>query len=707
MLRNYIKIAFRNLIKERLHSFINIFGLGFGMACVLLIVIFVRDELSYDNFHEDAGDIYRVAWWSQQPQTRTPHPMALAMVKDFPQVNAATSLSPLWGPGLTRETFSVRNLEKDITFDERNILSVDSTFFDVFSFELVKGNRNEVLRQIGGLLLSEKAAKRYFGDEEPLGKYLAINDDSTLLVVEGIFKDVPVNSHFHFDALVSYVTIKAFEGGDDPYYTWADFGHFNYIRLQPGSDPNDLQEQLMEWATGYLEVSEEDMQRVVEENMHFKLQPIADIHLHSQIRWELESNGNIDYVYIMSAAAFLILVVACVNFMNLTTARSTDRSKEIGIRKTLGAYKFQVTNQFLGESVLTALAGMVLAGFIAEVSLPFFNQLTGKTLEISYLHHPEWIVILLASGVFTGIISGLYPAFFLSSIHPVKTLKGIDKIKPKGATFRKALMVFQFTISLLLTAGSIIIYDQLHYINNRDLGFDQKQVMVVPMKNTDLAGSFEAMQIELSAIAGVEAVSAASNIPGQQFNQNSIFKTEDPQSRVSSSEVFVDAGLIDALGLEVLYGRSFLENNPADSSSFILNETAALNLNLEPPYIGSEITWSWDNNGQPPARGTVIGVVKDFNYNSLHSPVRPLLFCSRPAYNHVVLKISGADMLNTITKVEAVWKQFEERFEFEYSFLAADLEKQYIGEKKTSQVFSAFSFIAVVIACLGLFANNP
>ena len=434
MLRNYIKIAFRNLIKERLHSFINIFGLGFGMACVLLIVIFVRDELSYDNFHEDAGDIYRVAWWSQQPQTRTPHPMALAMVKDFPQVNAATSLSPLWGPGLTRETFSVRNLEKDITFDERNILSVDSTFFDVFSFELVKGNRNEVLRQIGGLLLSEMAAKRYFGDEEPLGKYLAINDDSTLLVVEGIFKDVPVNSHFHFDALVSYVTIKAFEGGDDPYYTWADFGHFNYIRLQPGSDPNDLQEQLMEWATGYLEVSEEDMQRVVEENMHFKLQPIADIHLHSQIRWELESNGNIDYVYIMSAAAFLILVVACVNFMNLTTARSTDRSKEIGIRKTLGAYKFQVTNQFLGESVLTALAGMVLAGFIAEVSLPlpFFNQLTGKTLEISYLHHPEWIVILLASGVFTGIISGLYPAFFLSSIHPVKTLKGIDKIKPKG-----------------------------------------------------------------------------------------------------------------------------------------------------------------------------------------------------------------------------------------------------------------------------------
>ncbi|MEM7109483.1 MAG: FtsX-like permease family protein, partial [Bacteroidota bacterium] len=544
---------------------------------------------------------------------------------------------------------------------------------------------------------------KYFGEADPIGKTLAINDDQTVLMVEGVFEDVPPNAHFHFDVLISYVTMKAFEDPEDPYYTWSDFGHFNYIKLNSDADPQALQSQLMEWAKAYVEVTEEELQRAVDAGIHFKLQKLTDIHLESQIRWELEANGNIDYVYIMSATALLILLIACVNFMNLTTARSTERSKEIGIRKTLGAYKSQVTKQFLGESVLTAVAGMVLAGFIAEVSLPLFNQVTGKTLEISYLHNPELMIILLGAGFLTGIISGLYPAFFLSSIHPVKSLKGIDKIKPKGATFRKVLMVFQFAISLMLIAGSIIIYNQLSYIHNQDLGFDKEQIMVIPMKNMDLTGSFEAMQTELSAISGVEAVSAASNIPGQQFNQNSIFKTEDPQSRVSSSEVFVDANLMDVLGLELLYGRGFLENNPADSSSFILNETAALNLDLEPPYVGSEITWAWDNDGQPPARGTVIGVVKDFNYSSLHSPVRPLLFCLRPAYNHVVLKISGTDMSNTLTQVEKAWKKFEERFEFEYSFLSADLEKQYIGEKKTAQVFSAFSFIAVVIACFGLF----
>lgn len=338
MIRNYLKIAFRNLIKQKLYSVINISGLGFGMACVLLIVIFVKDELSYDRFHQDTDDIYRIAWWSDNPQTRTPHPMAQALVRDFPQVVAGTSLSPLWGPGLTKQTFSVRNPESDITFDERDILSVDSTFLEVFSFDLVKGNRKEVLRNPGGMLLSESAAKKYFGDADPIGRQLTINDDSTLLVVEGVFADVPDNSHFHFDALVSYVTLKAGDP-DNVYYTWADFGHFNYIRLMPGSDPVALQNELMDWIIGYIEVSEEDMQRAVEANVHFKLQRITDIHLNSRIRWELESNGNMNYVYIMTAAAFLILVIACVNFMNLTTARSADRSKEIGIRKSVGALK--------------------------------------------------------------------------------------------------------------------------------------------------------------------------------------------------------------------------------------------------------------------------------------------------------------------------------------------------------------------------------
>jgi len=702
MFKNYLKIALRNLAKSKLHAAINILGLAVGLASVVLISLYVQDELSYDQFHKNADDIYRIAWWSENPQTRTPHPMAQALVRDFPQVESAVSLSPLWGPGLTKQIFSVRNPENDITFDEDGILSVDSTFFDVFSFKLINGDPEKVLRGFGGLLISESIAEKYFGDEDPIGKQLAINDDETLVMVEGVFEDVPNNSHFHFDALVSYVTQKAIEDSESPYYTWADFGHFNYIKLQAGSDPLKLQEQLMDWATGYVEVSEEDLQRAVNAGMHFKLQRLTDIHLNSRIRWELSANGNKDYVYIMSAAAILILVIACVNFMNLTTARSTERSKEIGIRKSLGAHKKQVSLQFLSESVLTALISMVLAGLLAEVSLPVFNSITGKALDIQYFNQPGLAVILVGCTLFTGLVAGFYPSLFLSSIHPVVSLKGIDKIKPKGGNFRKALIVFQFVISMVLLTGSLVIYNQLQFIHNKDLGFNQDKVVVIPLKNYDLLDRFEALKTELNNVAGVTSVSASSNIPGKQFNQNSISRADDTQINVSSSEVLVDYDFFSTLGIEFAAGRPFSKAYATDSNAFIINQTAANSLQLTDP-VGQEIVWSWDNDGRPPMRGTIVGVVKDFNYSSLHQPVRPLLFFLRPAFNDVVIKVSGENFTNTLTAIEQTWKGFEDRFGFEYSVLSEDMNKQYIGEEKTANVFTGFSVIAVFIACFGLF----
>ncbi len=702
MFKNYLKIAIRNLAKSKLHAGINIFGLAVGLASVVLISLYVQDELSYDQFHENADDIYRIAWWSDNPQTRTPHPMAQALVRDFPQVESAVSLSPLWGPGLTKQIFSVRNPQNDITFDEDGILSVDSTFFDVFSFKLINGDPDKVLKNFGGLLISESTAKKYFGDTDPIGKQLAINDDETLVMVEGVFEDVPTNSHFHFDALVSYVTQKAIEDEQSPYYTWADFGHFNYIKLKPGSDPLALQEQLMEWAKGYVEVSEEDLQRAVDVGMYFRLQRLTDIHLNSRIRWELSTNGNKDYVYIMSAAALLILVIACVNFMNLTTARSTERSKEIGIRKSLGAHKKQVSFQFLSESVLTAFISMILAGLFAEISLPIFNSITGKSLDIQYLNHPELALILVGCTMFTGLVAGFYPSLFLSSIHPVVSLKGIDKIKPKGANFRKALIVFQFVISMVLLTGSLVIYNQLQFIHNKDLGFDQDKVVVVPLKNYDLLGRFETLKTELGNIPGVTSVSASSNIPGKQFNQNSISRADDPQSNVSSSEVLVDYDFFSTLGIEFAEGRAFSKAYATDSNAFIINQTAANNLQLTDP-IGKEIVWSWDNDGRPPLKGTIVGVVKDFNYSSLHQPVRPLLFFLRPAFNDVVLKVNSNDFANTMAAVEQTWRSFEDRFGFEYSLLSEDMSQQYAGEQKTASVFTGFSIIAIFIACFGLF----
>jgi len=702
MFKNYIKIAWRSLLKSKIHSLINISGLAVGLASVLLISLYVNDELSYDKFHKNAEDIYRVAWWSNNPQTRTPHPMAQALVRDFPQVEAAVSLSPIWGPGLTKQTFSIRNLEKDITYDESGLLSVDSTFFDVFSFKLLQGNKDKVLRQIGGLLISQSMAQKYFGNTDPIGKQLAINDDKKLLTVEGVFEDIPVSSHFHFDMLISYVTMKAFEGKDSPYYSWSDFGHFNYIRLKPGSNPQALQGQLMSWIKSYLNLSQEDMHRVINEGMHFKLQPLTDIHLNSRIRWELEPNGNKEYVYIMTAAALLILVIACVNFMNLTTARSAERSKEIGIRKSLGAQKRQVSLQFLGESILTALFAMVLAGLLAEVFLPLFNIVTGKTLSLNYIEQPQLIATLIGSALLSGLIAGLYPSVFLSSVKPVISLKGIDKIKPKGAGFRKALMVFQFVISMVLLTGSLVIYHQLQFIQNKDLGFEGEQVIVVPLKNLDLKDQMNALHTELNSLPGVQSVSASSNVPGKQFNQNSISLANDPQSSVSSSEIMVDYDFFKTLSIPFAAGRAFSRDYPTDSSAFIINETAARNLGLEDP-VGKEIEWSWDNGKRKPLRGTVIGVVKDFNFNSLHEPVRPLLFYLTPNYNTILVKVQGEHFQETIAAIEKVWEKFEDRFGFEYSVLADDMSQQYVSEKKTAKVFGGFSIVAILIACFGLF----
>lgn len=701
MWNNYLKIAFRNLLKSKVHSIINIAGLAIGLASVMLISLYVKDELGYDEFHNNAQDIYRVAWWTANPQTRTPHPMAQALVRDFPQVEAAVSLSPIWGAGLTKQTFSIRNLERDITYDEKDILSVDSTFFDVFSFKLLKGSKDKVLRNVGGLLLSESAAKKYFGNEDPVGRQLAINDDNMLATVEGVFEDVPTNSHFHFDMLISYVTLKAIGGEDNTYYTWIDFGHFNYIKLSPGSDPDVLQSQLMSWATEYINIPEEYMKELVAQGYHFELQPLTDIHLNSRIRWELEPNGNKEYAYIMTAAAILILVIACVNFMNLTTARSTERSKEIGIRKSLGAYKNQVGLQFLGESVLVALVSMLIAGVLAEVCLPIFNIVTGKELDIKYFEQPQLTAILLGSTLITGMVAGFYPSLFLSSVHPVISLKGIDKIKPKGASFRKVLTAFQFVMSMILLSGSLVIYNQLRFIHNKDLGFDNEKVVVVPLKNYDLLGHFQTIKNELAEISGVASVSASSNVPGRQFNQHELAHSANLEHIINASEIFVDADFFKTLNIEFKQGRGFSKEMLSDSNAFVINEAAANKLHLA-DAVGEEITWI-KTSEQNQIKGTVIGVVKDFNYNSLHEPVRPLLFSLDADYNNILVKVNGENFEQTMAEVQQVWKQFEDRFGFEYSVLADDMSSQYVGEQRTARVFGGFSVIAIFIACFGLF----
>ena len=702
MIRNYLKTAFRSLIKNKVFTFINLSGLALGMSSVVLIFLFIRDELSYDKFHESRDDIYRIAWKSGDPQTRTPHPMPLAMVRDFPEVETGTTLSPLWAPGLTKMTFAVSNPETGVRYDEKEILSVDSTFLDVFSFNLLKGNKKTALKIPNVLLVTESTAERYFGKVDPIGKFLTLNtnDSEVQLEITGVLQDVPANSHFHFDFLISYVTLKPSESGD--YYTWADFGHFNYIKLIPGADAKALEDKMMDWASGYLNWDRRSLERMANSDVKFILQPLTDIHLRSDLRWELETNGNIYYVYIMSAAAIFILLIASVNFMNLTSAKSSERTKEIGVRKALGAFRSQLAGQFIGESIMISLMAILIAGLLLEITLPWFNELTGKSLSINYLQDFKLLGIMTGIAVFVGLISGIYPALYLAASKPHLILKGEFSTGNKGGFVRNMLVVLQFTVSTVLISGSVVILKQLNYIQNKGLGFDKEQLLVIPIRTDEMRNQSETLKTEMLKIPGVSSVSAVSNVPGKQFNQNPIYLTTDDQNRVSASEFRGDYEIFEILGLNILDGRNFDRSYSTDSATaFILNQSAIKALGGE-SLVGKELVWDADGIF---FRGTIIGIVENFHFQSLHQPIRPIIFqILPPTYNNLLLKVKTDDFENLISQVENVWKNFDNSFGFEFTFLDQTIDEQYRAEQRMGKVFSGFSFLAIIIAAMGLFA---
>ena len=703
MLYNYLHIALRSLLKNRVHTIINVSGLAFGIACVFLIILYLQHELGYDRFHDRAENLYRITWDSNNPQTRTPHPMAQALKNDFPEVESAVSLTPLYAAGLTKETHSFRNPESNSRYDEKNILAVDTTFFDVFSFPLIKGNPKEALKTVDGVLLSESMARKYFPGQDPMGKHLAVDAEEYLVEVVGVFKDVPENAHFHFDFLVSYLREKSFDP-QNPFYSWEDFGHYNYIRLKDGADPKALEKKLLPWLKKYIHISEEEYQAIVGQHFGFRLQPVTDIHLHSRLRWELEANGNIEYIYILAAAALLTLIIACVNFMNLTTAKSAERAKEIGVRKALGAAQRQVSFQFLAESVMMALISVAGAILIVELSLPLFDFVTGLSFNIDYRQHGP---ILLLLGVFIGLLSGIYPSLYLSGIKPHLILKGKMVQSPKGSGFRNGLIVFQFFMSMILISSAIIIYSQLHFLTSRNLGFGKEAVLVIPVKNETGMKRFSTFQNELMRMDGVISVSASSNIPGQQFNQHQIASIQFPDDDVSTSEVFVDYDFFKTLGISLAEGRTFLRNNPSDSAvAFVLNETAARQLNIKGPVVGSEIFWKRREDNTK-VRGTVIGIVKDFHFQSLHEPIRPLLFAlTHSGFNHILVKFNPEHFSQMLPAIEKSYKAFEPVYGFEFSFLEDQLSAQYKAEQRTGTILGTFTVIAILIASFGLFGMS-
>jgi putative ABC transport system permease protein len=697
MISNYFRIAFRNFFKSKAHTAINLLGLTAGMVSIFMISLYLQKELSYDKFHDGAENIYRIDWFSDNPQTRTPHPMAQAMAQDFPEVMSAVSLTPLWGAGLTRETHSFRNLSKDQRYDEQNILAVDTSFFNVFSFPIVKGNPRTALKNLRGVLISESTAKRYFGDEEPVGKQLAVDSDSVLVEVVAVFKDVPANSHFHFDFLVTYLREKYLDPGSS-FYSWGDFGHYNYIRLAPGTDAKQLENKLMPWTKKYLGWSDEAYKGLAQANYGFRLTPVTDIHLKSHIRWELEPNGNLSYVYILTTAGLLTLVIACVNFMNLTTARSTERAKEIGVRKSLGALRKQLAMQFIFESLLIAMASVVFSLIIIQIVLPVFNNLAGTTLKLSLWPH---VAAIVGGGVVIGLLAGLYPSLYLSQIKPSSILKGTAAVGGSGSQFRNALIAFQFAISMALISGSIIIFNQLNFLSSHSLGYDQHGVLVVPMKDQDF-DEFDAMRNELLKVSGITDVSATTNIPGGSFNQFAVFPSLDPMDRIDASTCYVDADFFKAMGIKLKEGRLFTQGSVADTArTFVINQSMANQLNLDNP-VGAEI--AIDTHGDTPERGRIIGIVNDFNFQSLHDPLRPLMFQLRDdGFNYMVIRANFNNLSENVREIESIYRKFDPIFAFEFNFLDERLQQQYVAESRLGIVMGLFSGIAILIASFGLF----
>ena len=694
MLKNYLKIAVRNLLKYKTYSFINIIGLAIGLAACMLIALYVSYELSYDTYNQKADQIYRVCTnvffeGGKFNTALSPPPLGAALVHDFPEVIQYTRLLP--NPNML-----IRY--KNNVFNETRFFWADSTIFDVFTIPFIEGDPKTALSQPHTVVLTETLAKKYFGNEDPMDKIMNF-EDGTPYTVKGVVKNCPANSHFHYDMFASMASIEA---GRTNF--WISNSFYTYIVLRKSASEAGLQTKLPELVKKYVGpqlyqvsgIQFEDWEKKGN-SYEFFLQPLTSIHLHSNLSNEIEPNGDIEYVYVFSIIAVFILLIACINFMNLATARSVTRSKEVGVRKVLGSNKAQLVKQFLLESILLTFLAIVVAIALVEVFVPSFGSFAGKQLHTSYLNNLLTIPALVVTVLIVGLAAGGYPAFFLTSFQPVKVLKGNAR-EVRGNWMRSGLVVFQFTISIILFIGTFIIYGQLKYIQDKRLGFDKEHVLVI-QRAWALEDHAQTFKDELLKNSQVVSASNTNNLPGQLFSQT-IFKLENaPASQqYVMGMMSTDYDFAKTLRLELESGRYFSRENPTDSLAVVINERAVKTLNLKDP-LGKRIILSGQNKSY-----NIIGVLKDFNFESLHQKIKPLVvFLYRGQTAYLPVRIRPSDISGTISFIKNEWKKFVPNKPFEYYFLDEEVGRLYRSDQKTGEIFTAFSFLAIFIACLGLF----
>ncbi len=704
MITNYLKIAWRNLWRSKGFSFINITGLAAGLACFIVIALYVADELSYDRYHEKADRIYRINSYirfggNDLNLAVSSDPMGAALKMDYPQVEEYTRIYASSGAKLIKKG--------DQKINEQAVAHADSTFFNVFTFPALAGDTKKALNDPNTVVITESAAKKYFGSAEAaMGKAIETDDNNvTLYKVTAVIKDMPRNSHFRYDFIFSM---------DNLDYNFGNFLSHNfhtYLLLKPGTDykafeknfAQVIEKYILPQAKQFMEIKSMDEFEKSGNHLKYALMPLTDIHLKSSLFAELDVNGDINRVYIFSAIALFVLLIACVNFMNLSTARSANRAKEVGIRKVLGTERSGLINQFLAESILMAFLSILLALLIAYLVLPVFNNIMVKSLSFSYLFNWKVIPYLILLPVVVGLLAGSYPAFFLSNFKPITVLKGKLAKGAKGGMLRSGLVVFQFWISIILVIGVIVMYRQMNFIQTTRLGFNKDQVLIVD--GTQALNNPDAFKNEVMGLKGVTNSTYASYLPVENSsrNDNSFSKSAvmTAESAISMQHWRIDYDYIPTMGMEIVKGRNFSRDFGSDSTAIIINEKTAQILEFPDP-IGQKIYTNAPGQSQQVVL-TIIGVVKNFNFESLKKNIGPLCFVLGNATASTAFKVSSSGVQDLVKQVESKWKAMAPGLAFRYRFLDESFENMYRDEQRVGQLTLCFGIIAIVIACLGLF----
>ena len=701
MIKNLIKIAIRNIWKRKLFSLINIFGLTIGITCFFLIIINVRDEFSYDNFHEDKDSLYRVALERIYPDNVVfyaviPYSIGEAMKNDIPEVEDMTRIL------FQRQAVVIQY--EDQTYEEDKIFFVEPNFFDMFSIPLIQGDPETAFSTQNSTLLTKETAIKYFGDEDPIGK--ALTTPQGQILVSGITENVPKNSHMDFDFLVP-LSVTGIQNRPN----YVSFSSYTYVKLSPSASPEEIESKmpaLVElYAAGPIQaqtgVSFKDY-TAAGNGYNYFMQPIQDIHLHSNLSAEIKPNGNITYVYVQIAIAFFLIIIACINFMNLATAQSTSRAREVGIRKIVGSTRGSLIRQFLFESTVMSLISLVLAVVLIQLILPMFNQLTRKQLDLQNILDPFNIILFLLIGIVVGIFAGSYPSFVLSAFQPVTVLKGKFTTSRGGTLLRNTLVVFQFALSIVLISMTILVFKQMNFIQNKDLGF-KKDNMVVVERVFSLQARSESFKQELLTIPGVIQASGSNTLVQGGFYAGDFFRSDRDSEVKTTRGMVIDQDFIDTMGLEILDGRGFSKEFN-DDRNILVNESTIREFGWTDP-VGMKVRRMGDPNDNATGEYTIIGVVKDFHYESLHKDIDSFIYycylSDQQVYNNLNIKIRPENVGEILAAIEEKWTQFVPGQPFSYYFLDDRLNELYNNEKTSGQIFNVFSILTIFIACVGLF----